>query len=156
MCLILRFTELLRLAVVGTVLLGTFSGCTSSKVVVPVPVAGVVKVDGKPLDIGWVTFHPDESRGNLSTHLSFGEIKKDGSYELTTNTKPGAPPGFYKVVVSATNDPIPLKPPITEDGKPWQPRWLTHEKYTRPETTDLKIEVVESPAARAYDLELSK
>jgi hypothetical protein len=31
------------------------------------------------------------------------EITSNGSYELTTNGKPGAPCGFYKVVVAASS-----------------------------------------------------
>jgi hypothetical protein len=115
------------------------------------PVAGAVAVDGRPLSVGWITLYPDDSKDNKSTRLPFGEIQKDGSYSLTTNGKPGATAGFYKVVVAATLDPIPSRP-----SPDWQPTWLHDVKYTKPETTDLAVEVVEKPAAGAYDLRLSK
>ena len=121
-----------------------------------VPVSGAVAVEGKPLTIGWVTFYPDEAGGNKSSHLPWAEIKPDGTYELSTNGKPGASAGWYKVVVAATHDQIPVKPPRTKDGKPWQPRWLVHVKYTHPSTTDVRIEVVEKPAPGGYDLRLSR
>ena len=131
-------------------------GCNSEKVETLVPVVGTVKVQGKPLTLGWITFYPDEARGNTSARLPLVEITTDGTYELTTNGKPGAPPGFYKVVIAATRDVIPVRPPRTQDGKPAPLNWLTHEKYTKPQSTDLLIEVVENPAPGAYDLEVSK
>lgn len=120
------------------------------------PVSGTIKVEGQPLTTGWVTFYPDEARGNHSTHLPLAEIKPDGTYRLSTNGRPGAPAGAYKVVVAASQDPIPLKPRRNPDGTPWKPRWLTHEKYTRPETTDQRIEVVATPPPGRYDLQLSR
>jgi hypothetical protein len=119
-----------------------------------VTVSGTVTVDGKPLTVGWITFYPDETKGNTSAHLPFAEIQKDGTYALSTNGNPGAPPGCYKVVVAATHDVIPIKPRFTSDGKALSPKWLVHEKYTSPATTDLRIEIVERPGAGNYDLRL--
>jgi hypothetical protein len=121
-----------------------------------VAVSGAVTVEGEPLRLGWVTFYPDEARGNTGSHLPWGQIRQDGTYELSTNGRPGAPPGAYKVVVAATHDAIPIKPPRGKDGKPWQPRWLVHEKYTSPATTDLRIEVMERPSPGSYDLRLAR
>jgi len=139
-----------------SVILGAMLGCNFAKVETLAPVVGTVKVQGKPLTLGWITFYPDEVRGNASARLPLAEITTDGTYELTTNGKPGAPPGFYKVVIAATRDVIPVRPPRTQDGKPAPPIWLTHEKYTKPQSTDLLIEVVENPVPGAYDLEVSK
>lgn len=130
--------------------------CSSSTVEVSAPVAGIIKVDGKPIDIGWITFHPDESRGNGGSHLSVAEIGKDGSFAFATNGKPGVPPGHYKVVIAATHDEIPLRPKFGEDGRPWQPNWLTHQKYTNAQTTDLQIEVIENPEPGRYDFHLAR
>jgi hypothetical protein len=134
----------------------TLGGCNASKHEILVPVSGTIKVDGKPLTVGWITFYPDEAAGNTSSRLPLAQIAKDGTYELTTNSKPGALPGFYKVVVVATHDEIPVRPKFNEDGKPRQPKWLTHEKYTRPQSTDVQFEVVEQPAPRSYDLDLAR
>jgi len=56
---------------------------------------GVVKVDGKPLDQGTVTFYPVQL-GRPST----AEIQPDGTFELSY-LKPGdgLPPGEYKVAI---------------------------------------------------------
>jgi hypothetical protein len=139
-----------------SVILGGMLGCNFAKVETLAPVVGTVKVQGKPLTLGWITFYPDEARGNTNARLPLAEITTNGTYELTTNGKPGAPPGFYKVVIAATRDVIPVRPPRIQDGKPAPPNWLTHEKYTKSQSTDLLIEVVENPAPGAYDLEVSK
>jgi hypothetical protein len=139
----------------GVCLLCAVPGCGSSKEETLVPVSGTVKVDGQPLTTGWLTFYPDEARGNSSSRLPVADIK-NGTYELSTNGKPGATCGHYKVVVAASKDPIPLKPPRNADGTPKGLRWLVDEKYTRPETTDLRIEVVENPEPDRYDLNLSR
>ncbi len=131
-------------------------GCTPSREEKLLPVSGTIKVEGQLLTVGWVTFYPDEARGNRSTHLPVAAIKADGTYELFTNGKRGAAAGVYKVVIAASRDPIPLKPRRNPDGTPWKPHWLVHEKYTRPETTDQRIEVVERPRPGGYDLELSR
>jgi hypothetical protein len=132
------------------------AGCGPSGEEKLLPVWGTVKVEDQPLTAGWVTFYPDEARGNRSTRLPLAEIKPDGTYRLSTNGRPGATAGVYKVVVAASQDPIPLKPRRNPDGSPWKPRWLIHEKYTRPDTTDQRIEVVENASPGRYDLELSR
>jgi hypothetical protein len=117
-------------------------------------VSGTVKVEGQPLivGIGWITYYPDESKGNTITGLPIGKIQTDGSYALTTFGKQGAPCGFYKVVVAATRDPLPVPMP----PPPWKPAWLTHDKYTQPQTTDVFVEVTEKPVPGAYDLNLAR
>jgi hypothetical protein len=132
---------------------GLLPGCGRGHHETLIPVSGTIKVTGQPLTTGWVTFYPDEARGNRSTHLPVAEVKPNGTYSLSTNGRPGAPPGWYKVVVAASLDPIPVKPRRNPDSSLWKPRWLVHEKYTRPETTDLQVEV---PAPGGYDLELDK
>src|SRR6516162_7874588 len=102
-------------------------GCHPDRKDVLLRVSGCVKVAGKPLKLGWVTFYPDESRGNRSSRLPVGEITSDGTYELSTNGKAGAPPGFYKIVVAASEEPLPVKPPRNRDGTAWKPKWLIHE-----------------------------
>ncbi len=116
------------------------------------PVAGTVQLDGKPLTIGVVSYRPDAERGNKSMHVPTGTIDAQGRYELITIKRKGAPPGWYRVLVFADANTL-------ETGgiavHPIPPRWLTHEKYTDPKTTDLSVEVVEQPAAGAYDLKVS-
>src|SRR5262249_13520830 len=68
------------------------------------PVAGKVRVDGKPLTTGSVSFRPDKAKGNTSTYEPAGDIDADGNYKLYTPVradapKEGAPPGWYRVAV---------------------------------------------------------
>jgi hypothetical protein len=111
------------------------------------PVSGRILMAGKPLTgvpQGGVTLWADAARGNETLHQPVGAIAADGSYEVTTIGKKGAPPGWYKVVVAAyANRP--------EEG-PVTPRLLLHGRYANVDTTDLRLEVVPDPPANAYDL----
>lgn len=128
------------------------TGCPARPREVLVPVAGKVTVDGQPLPLGWVTFYPDPSKGNTSPRQPYAEIQQDGTYQLMTLlSKPGAAPGCYKVVVAATRDPWPARP-----AADWSPNWLHAAKYADLQTTDLRVEVVESPAPGRYDLRLER
>jgi hypothetical protein len=69
-------------------------GCGSSKQ--PVPVSGIVTLDGEPLPDARVTFNPIDTGG----WMAFGQTDKQGRFSLTTlNGKPGALPGEYKITV---------------------------------------------------------
>ena len=134
------------------ILLATLAGCQAKPAEdVLLPVAGKITVDGRPLPKGWVMFYPDPDKGNNSPRIPYAEVGPDGSYALATNSKPGAPAGAYRVVVVATVEPIPIRTPPE-----WRPTWLHAEKYAKQETTDLRIEVVESPSPGQYDLHLSR
>lgn len=112
------------------------------------PVGGKVSAGGQPIKTGTVTFRPDASKGNETRHHPTGDIDSQGNYLLYTIGKPGAPPGWYRVMVFADGNPAPAP------GVP--PRWLHHVKYTTEGSTDVRMEVVENPAADAYDLRLSR
>ena len=90
----------------------------------------------------------DVARGNRTLHQPTGAIDAGGNFELFTAGKKGAPPGWYKVVVSAfANRP--------EEGLV-APRLLLDDKYYDEGKTDLRIEVVANPPPGAYDLKVSK
>jgi hypothetical protein len=128
-------------------------GCSGNDEARFVAVSGKVKLNGRPLDVGTVSFHPDASKGNKSMHIPYGQIDADGNYELTTIKKKGAPPGWYKVVVFADGNADPSgKPPTTLQP----PKLLTNTKYADEKSTDLVIEVVAKPEPGAYDLNVSK
>ena len=114
------------------------------------PVFGRVTVDGQPLDRGMIHFAPEKSRGAAHLQYSSAEIQADGGFTLKTNSQPGAPLGWYKVIVIATETPIP------ENPTNWTPDWLVHKKYTQRGSTDLEIEVIESPSPGTYDLALER
>jgi hypothetical protein len=131
------------------------AGCDSSGVGQTYAVAGAVTLDGRPVlaESGMVMFVPDAARGNGSPFEPAGSIDDDGSYTLMTKGKSGAPPGWYKVVVTAISEP-PQHAKGPERKRPVG-RSLAPAKYGSAKTTDLAIEVVASPATGAYDLKLS-
>jgi hypothetical protein len=112
------------------------------------PVEGKVQLGGKPLTTGYVILHPDKDKGNTSLHEPRGQIDKQGNYRISTNEKTGAPPGWYKVAVTAADQIDPKNPYFT--------RWLVPEKYIDYRTSQLAFEVVEQPAEGAYDLSLKE
>lgn len=112
-----------------------------------VPVGGKVMVAGTPLEDGMIMFHPDQSKGNDTEARPMGRIQRNGTFELLTNTQPGAPTGWYKVTVAV------MGVPMVEKGKA-PPRF--HSKYSDPQQTDLSVEVVPNADARHYELTLSK
>ena len=112
-----------------------------------VPVKGKVAVNGKALKTGSITFWPDESKGNKSQFEAGGTIGEDGSYELFTKERKGAPPGAYKVTIVAQEIPDATKPEKA-------PPSLVPAVYNDKKTTTLTKEVVESPAAGAYDFDV--
>jgi hypothetical protein len=117
------------------------------------PVAGTVTLDGDQLTGGVVLFFPDPGKGNKSTSRPAGAIDAHGSYTLLVQWDESIPPGWYKVAVQAFesagggNHPRSLRQ---------RPPLLIPSVYTRPETSNLEVEVVENPATGAYDLHLAR
>ncbi len=118
------------------------------------PVKGKITFDDEPFvrQSTTVLLSPVEARED-DTEKSVGKIDYEGSYEVYTGTRKGAPPGRYKVVVSAHDDAADLE---KKRAKRPAPRSLLPAKYGSRETTDLEIEVVANPAPGAYDLALKK
>jgi hypothetical protein len=114
-------------------------------------VAGQVRVNGRPLTTGAVSFRPFGIEGEARKHNPTGEIDAGGNYRLYTAGHSGAPAGRYKVLVFADENRL-----ATSGAHPLMPKWLVNAKYTREQTTDVIIEVVESPPPQAYDLNLDR
>jgi hypothetical protein len=97
---------------------------------------------------GFVTFHPDASKGNKWMEEAVGEVKEDGTYSLSARGKPGAVPGWYKVAVNYSEVMNPANPYVT--------KWLMPqpEKYGDWNKSGISIEVVEKPDAGRYDIKL--
>ena len=111
------------------------------------PVSGVITVGGRPVPSGTLTFYPEGTKGNATQHQPTGVLGADGRFEVfVPGSKKGAPPGWYKVVVYAVDDPQPGKPN----------KYFVHKKYTDRATTPLLIEVVDNPEPGRYDLRLVK
>jgi hypothetical protein len=114
-----------------------------------VPVKGTASVDGKKLTSGSVRFIPDKGKGNTLTAEPISPISEDGAYELLTEGQRGAPPGWYKVVVTS----VETVDTSTTSAPP--PKSLVAGKYGQPDTTDILIEVKPGAGDAAYDLKLS-
>jgi hypothetical protein len=132
------------------------SGCgDSSGVGKTCPVAGKVTLDEQPVTATStiILFKPDAERGNASPFEPTGTVDREGNYTLSTKGKKGAPPGWYKVVITATEPrgPDERGPRNHRPG----PRSVLPARYGHPATTTVAIEVVESPTAGAYDVKLT-
>lgn len=117
-------------------------GCTDKTPGVA-PVHGKVTVNGQPLSTGRVMTMPAAGRG------AGGEIKPDGTFELTTpDYGAGALPGTHKVAVRAYDD-AGVADPETTSGKSLVPA-----RYANPMTSGLTIEV-KADGENAPTLELT-
>lgn len=112
-----------------------------------VPVSGQIILDGHPLSGGAISLRP-ESRETW--HQPTGAITPEGRYTVYTTNRPGAPPGRYRVVVFSTG---PSRTAGTA-AHPGMPKSVIPMKYNDPNSTPLRIDVVATPLAEAYDLEL--
>jgi hypothetical protein len=125
-------------------------------------VHGKVTLDGKPLGASTtvILFKPDAAKGNQNQFLPASGVDQEGGYMLSTHGKKGAPPGWYRVIVTAHEGAVehPKQAQGNADGahsrRPTV-RSLVPAKYGREESTDLLIEVIENPAPGAYDLRLT-
>jgi hypothetical protein len=133
------------------------TGCGDAGVGPTFPVAGKVSFNNAPLTAKntVILCKPDAARGNKSTFEPSGTVDAEGNYTLTTRGKNGAPPGWYKVVVTAREEAAPVHPKGPQRHRPVS-KSLLPARYGQAQTTDLSIEVVERPAPGAYDLKLSK
>jgi hypothetical protein len=129
--------------------LGVLAGCGGPATGDLVPVSGRVTVNGQPLTRGTISFRPDAARGNDSLQEPYGKIDAQGRYRLLTAGKPGAPRGWYKVLVVSAE--------AIDPNDPYAPRRsYIDPKYGQVETSGLAVEVVDKPADGAYDLALTK
>ncbi len=90
-------------------------------------VSGTVTLDGTPLREGTITFHP---QGEGPT--AYGKVR-DGSFTIRTGQKEGLLPGKYKVTIAHMT--------IPESGSSEKAKFLTPERYSRPETSGLEADV---------------
>jgi hypothetical protein len=100
-----------------------------------------------------VIFKPDAGRGNKSPFEPTGTVDRHGNYALSTKRQEGAPPGWYRVIVTATE----LREDISTGQRRRRPvpRSLLPARYGRAETTDLLVEVAENRPPGDYDLKLT-
>jgi hypothetical protein len=148
----------LPLLLSGLLLAALAAGCGDASGVGPTfRVAGKVILNNTPFTAKntVILFKPDAARGNASRFEPSGTVDADGNYSLTTKGKNGAPAGWYKVVVTAREEAEPVHPKGPQRHRPVS-KSLLPARYGQAQTTDLAVEVVESPAAGAYDLKLTR
>lgn len=124
------------------------SGCGKSGPVLH-EVSGSVRFGDAPLTTGVVSLRA--FKGNSTLHQPTGTIDATGRFRIFTTGQPGAPPGWYRVVVFATE-------PIVDNGKasPGLPKSLIPVVYNNAGTSPLEFEVTAAPAEAAYDLRLEQ
>lgn len=132
------------------------AGCSDAGVGKTYPVSGKVLLNGQPLlaKSAIVSFKANVAKGNTTPYEPAANVDSSGNYTLTTKTQRGAPPGWYKVIVTAIEADSPPAPSKKSLKHRPVPKSLVPSKYGQEKTTPLEIEVVESPAAGAYDLSL--
>jgi hypothetical protein len=110
-----------------------------------VPVRGVVRLNGKPLDRARVTFA--HTTAGIS---AYGETDAEGVFNLTTfEPGDGAVPGQYHVAVSKVEEPHRTgannAPPVFQHGAGGQhARWLIPQRYSNLTTSKLTADVPEA------------
>lgn len=108
-------------------------------------VKGKVTLDGKAVTSGQVSLLPELIDPNNAPPSSSGKIESDGSYEIFTGGKSGAPVGKFKVGVTPD-----MSKPL-EKGAEALPK-----KYMDPAKSKLWIDVQETVGPGRYDLKLTK
>ena len=147
----LRFhhRRLAALSCLTTAALGLAVGCSQSGSSIT-RVSGVVRLDGKQLSSGRVTFWPTSGRS------ASGWIEEDGRFTLGTITETdGASIGPHKVTVTAASKAPPGPPDFDRDRPPnggW-PRSLVPPRYANPVASGLAFEV--HPGTNAFEIELT-
>lgn len=145
-------------ALVLGVLMAAFAGCAKGPPPLTLyPVRGKVMVGDKIVKEGSIQLRADQAKGNTTWEQPTGAIESDGTFELFTQGKPGAPPGWYRVLVIADNfkvidpPPSPVWPDYPEG---FLPKPLVNPRYLYFQQTDAFVEVVAEPEENAYVLKL--
>jgi hypothetical protein len=137
--------------IVYCVALVSLAGC--AKGLRRVPANGSIELDGHPMKGGIIFLNPDTAKGNTARVSSSGRIR-DGRFQIETagverhDSGSGVPLGWYKVYVRVNT-------PGERPMYPGLPEIAVDPIYRDPQQTPLAIEIVDNPAAGAYDLKLT-
>lgn len=143
--MIRRFLVVARTIVYGLCLAACVEGCGGGDTTPVVPVTGKVTFQGKPLAGASIVFVPADfdptkpvKKGeNVSLERPGGQTDADGAYELMYFEQTGAPPGKYKVSITA------YQARADGDDEESMPPSLIPVKYANPATSGLKADVKE-------------
>jgi hypothetical protein len=109
-----------------------------------VPVHGVVRLNGTPVEGARVTFN------NVQLGVSaYGLTDAEGKFTLTSfHPGDGVTPGMQQITVSKAQETghptAKTAPPVFRQGAAPKPRWLIPQKYSDPQTSGLSREVTET------------
>ena len=133
-----------------------FNGCGGPPKPELLSVSGKVFVGDKPVPSGMVQFRADAERGNPTLEVPTGTIEPGGTFTLSTAGKPGAPAGWYRVLVLADNFATgdPPKSPEWPKLPKNHPKPFVPVRYLYFHETDVIVEVVPDPRDDAYVLRL--
>jgi hypothetical protein len=135
-----------RVVLVVLLCITLVSGCGGGKSSATLAtVRGKVTVDGQPLTSGHVTLHPSVGEPAGGGSMS-GQISSSGEYTIHTDGREGAPPGNYKITVH---------PSMVPTGGKEMPKTPFDPKYSDPNTTTLRYQVVTTAAPGTYDLTMT-
>src|SRR5262245_15109358 len=122
MCNVHNRPARILLLLLAALLLGiAVSGCgDDSGVGRTVSVTGKVTFNDTPFTAKTtiLIFKPDKAKGNTSPFEPTGTVDASGNYKLTTKGKTGAPPGWYKVVITAREEAAPEHPKGPKQHRP--------------------------------------
>jgi len=128
--------------------LAVLAGCTKGESLTEV--RGKLYIGDEPSTkgMGYVTFHPDASKGNTWQEESVGAVQPDGTYSLESRGKKGAANGWYKVGVTVAD--------VIDEKNPYVTNWRmpNPEKYQRWDKSGISVEVVDKPQPGQYDIKL--
>jgi hypothetical protein len=133
----------------GLLAVALAAGCGGGKPG-PVPVKGVLKVDGQPVAGAVVVFQPRDPGGKEA----YGTTDASGAFKMTTDSPgDGALPGQYKVVIQPPAEGGAT--PFDDPNRPARPKAAggpkVPEKFTRPDQSPLTQDVPPN-GDMAYDL----
>ena len=109
-----------------------------------IPVEGKITGDEGPLTRGSIAFHPDNAKNNTSKKTGAADITPEGTFQLYTDGKPGAPAGWYKVTVVSTGEP--------DNTKPEAVKSFVAPRFSDPKLTELSAEV---KSGGSYDFKVT-
>lgn len=140
---------------VATLMSVLLCGCGDDEIGTIYRVNGRVLQNAEPFKVkaGYVLLKPDTEKANDTEFEPAGTIDADGNYVVYTKQRRGAPPGWYKVIVTASGESV-NPSPDKSSTRPISTSLLSP-KYGQEKTTPLSIEVVASPPAGAYDLDVT-
>jgi len=149
-----------RLAIAASVLAIALCGCAGEPK--RVPVRGVVKLDGKPVDHVLVSFiWADRVSDPAKAGFGAGTSVADGTVEIKDMMgREGMWPGRYKVTfekyITANGEPLPMNSKQESDvygsGGKGGARNVLPKRYRNPDTTDVVVEVKDTGLDTVFEL----